>query len=61
MKFENKVAIITGAGSGIGKETAPLFAQEGARVVVAVINVDGQVILTQARYLRLYCQLFQCF
>lgn len=38
MKLENKVAIITGAGSGIGKETALLFAGEGARVVVAEIN-----------------------
>jgi 3-oxoacyl-[acyl-carrier protein] reductase len=38
MRLENKVAIITGAGSGIGKETALLFAREGARVVVADMN-----------------------
>lgn len=38
MKLENKVAIITGAGSGIGRATALLFAQEGAKVVVADIN-----------------------
>jgi len=38
MRLENKVVIITGAGSGIGKETALLFAGEGAKVVVADVN-----------------------
>jgi len=41
MKLEGKVAIVTGAASGIGKATAILFAQEGARVVVSDLNLEG--------------------
>ena len=36
--LENKVAIITGSGSGIGKASALLFAKEGAKVIVSDIN-----------------------
>jgi len=38
LKLENKVALITGAGSGIGKAAAQLFAKEGARIVVADLD-----------------------
>ena len=41
MRLENKVALITGAGSGIGRESAVLFAKEGAAVVVADVNDKG--------------------
>jgi meso-butanediol dehydrogenase/(S,S)-butanediol dehydrogenase/diacetyl reductase len=42
-RFENKVALITGAGSGIGRATAIRLAQEGASVMLADINADSLV------------------
>jgi len=38
MRLKEKVALITGAGSGIGRESALLFAREGARVVAVDLN-----------------------
>lgn len=41
MQLQNKIAIITGAASGIGKEIALTFAREGAAIGVADINKDA--------------------
>ncbi|PQJ77565.1 SDR family NAD(P)-dependent oxidoreductase [Polaribacter glomeratus] len=41
MEVKNKIIIITGAGSGIGKATAILFAKHGATVVVSDINLES--------------------
>jgi len=40
MQLKDKAAIITGAGSGVGRATALRFAEEGAKVVVADIDLD---------------------
>jgi 3-oxoacyl-[acyl-carrier protein] reductase len=40
MRLKNKIAVITGAGQGIGKTTAHLFAREGASIIVADINLE---------------------
>ncbi len=41
MRLKDKVALITGSGSGIGKSTALLFAQEGAAVIVNDLNKEA--------------------
>lgn len=41
MNYKNKTVLITGAGSGIGKTAAKMYAAEGANIVVADINEAG--------------------
>jgi len=41
MLLKDKIAVVTGAASGIGKEIAVTYAREGAKVVIADLNLDG--------------------
>jgi 3-hydroxybutyrate dehydrogenase len=41
MKLHNKICIVTGAASGIGREIAVRFAREGGRAVIADLNLDA--------------------
>ena len=40
MRLKDKICIVTGAGTGIGRATAILFAREGAKVAVAYLEED---------------------
>ena len=42
-RFQEKTALITGAASGIGRNTALAFAAEGARLIVSDINAEGEL------------------
>jgi NAD(P)-dependent dehydrogenase (short-subunit alcohol dehydrogenase family) len=46
-RLEEKVAVVTGAASGMGKAIAELFAKEGAKVIVADLNLEGAEIVVE--------------
>ncbi len=53
MSFENKIIVITGAGSGLGKALAIQFAKLGAKLAISDINKEN--LWETKRYLKKYC------
>ncbi len=60
-RFQNKICLVTGAGSGIGKATAIAFAKEGAKVVVSDVNEkSGQEVLILIKSMGYEAIFVQC-
>lgn len=47
MKLDGKVAVVTGSASGMGKSIAELYAKEGAKVILADLNLEGAQKVTE--------------
>jgi len=58
--LEGKVALITGAASGIGAETAKLLAERGASIVLADLNLEGLKKLKSELGSEVECQIAKC-